>query len=59
MMLAGLGWLTFIYPPLATALLPFNLMSGGLGEGALTIWLLWVGLNEPRWNDQAKVEGEA
>ena len=37
MMLAGLGWLTFIYPPLATTLLPFNLMSGGLGEGAFTL----------------------
>jgi hypothetical protein len=57
MMLAGVGWLTFIYPPLATALLPFNLISGGLGEGALTIWLLAVGLNEPRWNDQAQAEG--
>ena len=56
MMLAGVGWLTFIYPPLATALLPFNLISGGLGEGALTIWLLAVGLNEPRWNDQAQAE---
>jgi hypothetical protein len=56
MMLAGLGWLSFIYPPLATALMPFNLMTGGLGEGALTVWLLAVGLNAQRWNDQANVE---
>jgi len=56
MMLAGLGWLTFLYPPVATALMPFNLMTGGLGEGALTLWLLAVGLNAQRWNEQAKVE---
>jgi hypothetical protein len=55
MIVAGLGWLTFIYPPLATAILPFNLMSGGLGEGALTLWLLTVGLNASRWNDQSNV----
>lgn len=55
MMLAGLGWLSFLYPPLATALLPFNLMTGGLGEGALTVWLLAVGLNPHRWHEQAGI----
>lgn len=53
MALAGLGWLTFIYQPLASAIMPFNMISGGLGEGALTVWLLAVGLNQQRWNEQA------
>ena len=40
MMCAGLGWLTFLSPRLATALSPYILAPGMIGEGALTIWLL-------------------
>ena len=52
MIVAGLGWLSFIYQPLAAALSPFNMISG-LGEIALTAWLLIVGLDAPRWTEQA------
>jgi hypothetical protein len=53
MVLAGLGWLTFLSPPLATSLYPYNLAPGIVGEGALTLWLLGAGVNVERWNVQA------
>ncbi|HEV7504934.1 MAG TPA: DUF4386 domain-containing protein [Thermoanaerobaculia bacterium] len=53
MALAGLGWLTFLSPPLAKSLSPYILVPGILGEGSLTLWLLAMGVNVQRWNDQA------
>jgi Domain of unknown function (DUF4386) len=40
MAFAGLGWLTFLSPPLANHLSPYNFVPGIIGEGALTLWLL-------------------
>jgi hypothetical protein len=53
MILAGLGWLTFLWPPLAKSLSPYILIPGVLGEGSLTLWLLVMGVNARRWNEQA------
>jgi len=53
MMMAGIGWLTFISPPLAKALSPYNYYPGGIGEISLCLWLLAVGVNEERWKAQA------
>ena len=58
MVCAGLGWLTFssanlLSPPLATYLTPYIMAPGILGEGALTLWLLVMGVNVQRWNEQA------
>jgi hypothetical protein len=52
MMFAGVGWLTFLSPPLANSLAPFNMMPGGIGELSLTLWLLVKGVNVQRWNEQ-------
>lgn len=38
--LAGLGWLSFFSPQLARRVAPFPMVSGLVGEGALTLWLL-------------------
>ena len=46
MVLAGLGWLTFAFPSLARSLSPFNFLPGLIGEGALTIWLLFTRASE-------------
>jgi hypothetical protein len=54
MALGGLGWLTFISPALSGYLLPYNMAPGVLGESALTLWLLAVGVNAERWNEQAR-----
>ncbi len=55
MAFGGLGWLTFLSPPLAKYLSPYILLPGILGEGVLTLWLLVVGVNEQRWKEQASV----
>jgi len=55
MAFGGLGWLTFLSPPLANHLYPYNLAPGILGEGSLTLWLLVIGVNEQRWKEQASV----
>ena len=52
MVFAGLGWLIFLWPPLANSLFPYVLAPGMLGEGALTLWLLAMGVNEHRWKER-------
>lgn len=49
---AGLGWLTFLSPPLAQSLAPFNMLPGAAGELSLIIWLLGKGVNVQRWREQ-------
>lgn len=53
MALAGLGWLTFLSPPLANALSPYVLVLGFLAELSLMLWLLVKGVNVQRWKQQA------
>jgi uncharacterized protein DUF4386 len=50
---AGLGWLTFISPSIATPLAPYIFLPGIIGEGALTLWLVIFGVDEERWRQQA------
>ncbi|MBI2220299.1 MAG: DUF4386 domain-containing protein [Acidobacteria bacterium] len=57
MVFAGLGWLTFLWPPLAKDLSPYNLAPGMIGEGLLIVWLLVAGVNERRWKEQAGLAG--
>jgi hypothetical protein len=53
MMIAGIGAMTFLYPPLASALKWVVLPLGGLGEGVLMLWLIVKGVNVARWEEQA------
>ena len=55
MALAGLGWLTFLYPPLANSLSPYVLVLGFLAELLLMLWLLVKGVNVQRWKEQNSV----
>lgn len=52
MALAGLGWLTFLSPPFASRLSPYNLVLGFLAELLLMLWLLVMGVNVQRWQEQ-------
>jgi len=58
MMFAGLGWLTFLSPPLAKDLSPFILVLGFLAELLLMLWLLVKGVNVQRWNEQTNAQGK-
>ncbi len=52
--LAGLGWLTFLSPPLANQLLtPLEVLGIG-AEASLMLWLLVIGMNSQPWTAQAK-----
>lgn len=53
MMAAGLGWLTFLLPPLANGLWPYVAVPGVVGETSLTLWLLAKGVDAQRWRDLA------
>jgi len=53
MFIASAGWLTFLSPPLGKELFRFTKFTGLLGEGSLTLWLLFKGVNVARWKQQA------
>jgi hypothetical protein len=55
--LAGLGWLTFLWPPLVNHLLIYVEVLGFLAELSLMLWLLFMGVNAERWNEQATAVG--
>jgi hypothetical protein len=55
MVFAGLGWLTFLSPPLAHYLSPYIQVLGVLAEGSLMLWLLVMGVNVAKWEEKAKV----
>jgi hypothetical protein len=53
MAIAGLGWLTFLAPPLANYLSPYIQILGILAELSLCLWLLVMGVNVQRWKERA------
>jgi hypothetical protein len=52
-MVAGVGWLTFLYPPLGYRAFLFIALLGLLGSAATIFWLLVFGVNEERWKEEA------
>ena len=56
--IAGLGWLTVLSPPLAKYLWPYIAAPGLMSEGALTLWLLVIGVNAERWKEMTVEEAK-
>src|SRR4029077_12447719 len=55
--LGGLGWLSFLYPPLGYRLFPYIAAFGVLGAALLMLWLLVFGVNQQRWKEQDSAAG--
>ena len=51
--MGGLGWLTFLYPPLGNQLFLYILLIGLVGGGTLIVWLLTKGVNVEKWEKLA------
>jgi hypothetical protein len=49
----GLGWLLYLYEPLALRLESWIVGTGVIGALAMVLWLLVKGVNEQRWEEQA------
>lgn len=55
--MAGLGYSTYLWPPLATYLYPYNLALG-VGELLLGLWFLVFGVDVERWKEEARATRE-
>lgn len=53
MLIAGLGWVTYLWTPFQNYILAACL----IGEGSAMLWLLVMGVNEQRWKEQASTAG--
>ena len=49
----GLGWLIYLYEPLARRLESYIVGAGVIGALVSVVWLLVYGVNEQRWKEQA------
>ncbi|HET9708909.1 MAG TPA: DUF4386 domain-containing protein [Gemmatimonadales bacterium] len=52
---SGFGWLTYIYPPLGTALFYYLVLVAILGLLVTAGWLLVRGVDEQRWHEQSRL----
>ena len=56
-MVAGLGWLTFLYPPLGYRVFMIIAPLGLLSALVKIFWLLIRGVDERKWKEQAEAAG--
>jgi len=60
LVISGLGFVTYLYPPLAYYLfLPYIATASALGEIPLEFWLIVMGVNAQRWKEQASAAKES
>ena len=52
-LVGGLGWLFYLYEPLAHRLESWIVGTGVIGALAMVLWLLVKGVDEQRWKKQA------
>jgi hypothetical protein len=51
--IGGLGWLTFLSPPLGMRMFTYLAVYALIGLLAMIVWLLTVGIDEQRWRARA------
>jgi hypothetical protein len=56
--IGGLGYVTYLYPPLAYYLFVPYIAAAALGEIPLELWLIVRGVNGQRWKEQASATFE-
>ena len=49
LMVSGLGWLVYLYPPFAYSVFPFIAGASAIGEIPIEFWLIIKGVNVARW----------
>lgn len=59
LILEGIGWVTYVWPPVGIALFPVIAVFGLFGELALTGWLLVRGVDAQRWRALVAGSGAA
>src|SRR5215467_4989070 len=52
-MLGGLGWLSFLYPPLGYSVFLYVAVFALLGSAAMIFWLIVFGVDEQLWRERA------
>lgn len=53
LMISGLGWMTYLYPPLARNLfIPYIAVASAVGEVPLELWLIVKAVDTERWQKQ-------
>ncbi len=55
----GIGWLTFLWPPLGYRLNLYVALVGLVGSLATIVWLIVVGVNEERWAEQERGDSQS
>ena len=56
-MISGLGWVTYLSPPVADYLSLYIAAASALGEIPMELWLMVKGVNDQRWKEQASAAG--
>ena len=51
--ISGVGWMIFLCPPFAHSVFHYIAMASALGEIPLQLWLLIMGVNSEKWQEQA------
>ena len=57
LMLDGVGWSLYLWPPLATFLFPAIAVAAALAELPTQLWLIVKGVHNERWHEQALAAG--